>query len=129
VLEHVERRDHVLQTVVRAAKEPERRCALPISDEPRRLLDLRRGELQPELGRLVHRLEQELVAVGPLVRRLLQREQLVRTQIALVVAGRSSRQDRLGKVFVDGRLAAAVTFGHEACMRSEDGTGESILPA
>ena len=36
-------------------------------DQPRRLLDLVRGELEPELRRLVHRLEEQLVAVHPLV--------------------------------------------------------------
>ena len=42
----------------------------------------------------MHRLEEELVAVRPLVRALLQREQLVRAQVALVVAAAGAGEDR-----------------------------------
>src|SRR5688500_19698400 len=55
--------------------------ALPICE-----LGLVPGEPQPELRRLMDRLEEQLVVVGPLLRRLLQREQFVRPEIALVVA-------------------------------------------
>ena len=44
------------------------------------------GELEPQLGGLVRDLEEQLVAVHPLVRPLLQCEQPLGVQVALVVA-------------------------------------------
>src|SRR5262249_16545208 len=63
--------------------------------EPRRLLDLVPRQLQPDLRRLVDRLEQQLVAVHPLVGSLLERKQRVRAEIALVVGPALARQHRL----------------------------------
>ena len=42
-------------------------------------------ELQPQLRGLMHRLEQQLVAMHPFVGSLLQRKQVVRPQVTLVV--------------------------------------------
>jgi hypothetical protein len=44
-----------------------------LPEQARRLLDLVPRELQPQLRRLVHGLEEELVAVDLLVRALLER--------------------------------------------------------
>src|SRR5579862_4956350 len=77
VLEHVERGRDDLEAVVRAPEEADRPGKVVRRDQPTGLLGLVPGELQPDLRRLVHRLEQELVAVHPLVRLLLQREQRV----------------------------------------------------
>jgi hypothetical protein len=48
----------------------------------------------------VHGLEEELVAVDPLVRGLLQAEQRVGIEVALVVAGAVAGEDRLRVVLV-----------------------------
>src|SRR5207253_3974501 len=70
--------------------------------------NLRRAELEPELRGLVHRLEQQLVGVDLLFRRLLQRKQLVRPQVALVVRRPLPGQDRLGEILVSlGRQGPA----------------------
>ena len=76
----------------------------PSSSSPRRLLDLGPGQLQPQLGGLVDGLEEELVAVRPLLRRLLQGEQLVGAQVALVVARGVALEDRLRVVLFDRHL-------------------------
>ena len=62
--------------------------------------DLGRPELQPELRGLVHGLEQQLVRVRLLLGRLLQGEQLVRAQVALVVRRARPGQNRLGEILV-----------------------------
>ena len=46
-----------------APQEPQRAAELAVAQQPDRRLDLERGELEPELRRLVHRHEEELVAV------------------------------------------------------------------
>src|SRR5437870_2835327 len=77
-----------------------------------RALDFRRPELQPELGRLVHGLEEELVRMRPLLRRFLQRKQLVRAEIALVVGCAPAGENRLGEVLVRlGRHRGGAYFG------------------
>ena len=48
----------------------------------------------------MHGLEEELVAVHPVVRGLLEPRQRVRVQVALVVALALAREDRLGEVLV-----------------------------
>ncbi len=68
---------------------PSRRSAGRISPRPRCSvadLDLLAGQLQPELRGLVRRLEEQLVVVRALLRRLLECEQLVGAQVPLVVA-------------------------------------------
>ena len=56
------------------------------------------AQLQPELGGLVRHLEEQLVPVHPLVRALLQREQLHGVQVPLVIGAGRAREDRLGVV-------------------------------
>jgi hypothetical protein len=65
-----------------------------------RRLDVVPRELEPQLRRLVHRLEEELVTVNPLVRGLLQPEQRVRVEVALVVAPALAFENRLRVVLV-----------------------------
>ena len=72
-----------------------------------RALDLEGGELQPQLRRLVHGREQQLVAMAHLGRRLLQREQLVRPEVALVVARAPAGQDRVDR-HADGGWKRAI---------------------
>jgi len=55
----------------------------------------------------MHRLKEELVAVRPFLRRLLQGEQLVRAKVALVVARRVAVEDRLGVVLFDRHLGGS----------------------
>ena len=69
-----------------------------------RHLDLLAGQLQPELRGLVRRLEEELVVVRAVLRRLLECEQLVGAQVPLVVACTLARQDRLELVREPGLL-------------------------
>ena len=57
-------------------------------------------ELEPELGRLMHGLEEQLVAVNPLVGLLLESEQADRVQVALVVAFSLAFENWLRKVLV-----------------------------
>ena len=59
-------------------------------------LHLLAGELQPELRRLVRALEEELVVVRPLCRRLLEGEQLVGAEVTLVVACARLPEGRAG---------------------------------
>ena len=99
LLEHVELGGDELEAQVGAAQQAGRSPEVAAPDEPRRLLDLVPGELEPELRGLVHGLEQKLVAVHPLVGGLLEREQLVGAQIALVVAPRVTGENRLLEVF------------------------------
>ena len=85
-LEVLEEADDVPDACVRAPQQPLRGGEVARLDQPRRLLHLRPRVLEPQLRRLVHGLEEELVTVDPFVGRLLQREQRVRPQVALVVA-------------------------------------------
>src|SRR5438270_7287970 len=52
------------------------------------------GSLQQQLRRLMHDLKHQLVRMGALFWRFLQREQLIRAQVTFVVGGRSAWQDR-----------------------------------
>ena len=52
----------------------------------------------------MHDLEQQLVAVDPLVRALLEREQLLGVEVALVVAARLARQDGAVQRRLEGLL-------------------------
>jgi hypothetical protein len=104
-LEHVELLGDQLQAEDRAPQEPDRRAEVAVAKPRRRRVDLGRGELQPQLGRLVRDLEEQLVVVGALVLRLLQREQLVGAEIALVVARAGAREDGAELVLEAGLLA------------------------
>ena len=101
LLEHVQERVDDPHALDGAAEQADGRIRLPLLQQPRRLLHLRPAELQPQLRGLVDGLEEQLVAVRPLLRRLLQREQLVGAQVALVVGGRVALEDRLGVVLFD----------------------------
>ena len=131
LLEHARAPRDGLQAVGARRSSRSRPARSRAATSARRLLDLDPCELQPQLRRLVHGLEQQLVAVHPFVRRLLQREQLVRAEIALVVGparrpgasgyrrSRSYRGSVPSKIFI-GRSAsatppAAVT-SHVSCM-------------
>ena len=96
VLEHVERLRDDLQAVDAAAQQPDRGGERRRADQARRLGDLGRRELEPELRGLVDRLEQQLVAVRPFLGRLLEREQLVGAEVALVVGAARALEHRLG---------------------------------
>ena len=89
LLEHVELRRRIDEAERGAAKQAQCGLALGSAEVRDRLLDVVPGELQPELGRLVHDLEEELVAMHPLVRPFLEREQADGVQVALVVAAAS----------------------------------------
>src|SRR5919108_739304 len=86
LLEHVELGRDELEAEARAAEEPERRRDLVRAQVCRGRLDLGRGELEPQLGGLVHGLEEELVTVHLLLGCLLEREQRIGAEVALVVA-------------------------------------------
>src|SRR5438874_5579707 len=100
LLEHVELPGDELQAERCAAQQTQRRPELARTHVRGRACDLRRAELQPQLGGLVHRLEEELVGMRPLLGRLLQREQVVRAEVALVVRRTLPGQDRLGEILV-----------------------------
>jgi putative ATPase len=107
VLEHLELRREEADAESRPLEETKGAPQVALLDQPDRLLCIVPGELEPELGRLVRHLEEELVAMNPLVGRLLEREEPVRIQVALVVRAGVSGQDRLREIFSRG-----VVFGH-----------------
>ena len=86
VLEHVEQVVRDLHAVDRAPQQPDRVGEVAVGHALRRRLDLEPAQLQPELRRLVDGLEEQLVAVHHLLGVLLEREQVVGAQVALVVA-------------------------------------------
>src|SRR5882724_412643 len=100
LLEHVELTRDELQADRRAPEEPQCRPTLACTKMHGSPRDLRGAQLEPQLRRLVHRLEQQLVRVDLLVWRLLQREELVRPQVALVVRRPLPGQNRLGEILV-----------------------------
>ena len=93
MLEHVERLGDDPKADRDPAQQAQRGRNLAAAEALGRELHLLAGELQPELGRLVRALEEELVVVRPLLRRLLERKQLVGPEVALVVAGARPRED------------------------------------
>src|SRR5437868_14520860 len=97
-LEHVELVDHVLQRLDRAAQQTLGAGQVAGLEQPGRLFGLVPRELEPELGGLVHGLEEQLVPVRLLLGGLLQSQQLVGAQIALVVAGALAAEDGLAEV-------------------------------
>src|SRR5262249_23690258 len=104
-LEHVQLLGDQLEREERAAQRPDRRTEVAVADLGSRRLDLRRAELQPQLGRLVCDLEQELVVVVSFVLGLLQRKQLVGAEVPLVIARAGAREDRAEVVLEAGLLA------------------------
>jgi hypothetical protein len=79
----------------RASQQTDRAAEVALPDQLRGAFDLPAPVLQPELRRLVHGLEEQLVAVRHLLRCPLQRQQFVGAQVALVVAAAVPRKDRL----------------------------------
>src|SRR5205823_13885891 len=77
LLEVVEERRDVLHAVVRASEQPDRGVEVARLNQASRLLDLEARELEPELRRLVHGEEEELVAVHHLLGPLMEAEQRV----------------------------------------------------
>ena len=94
LLEHVELVGDEPHAAKRPAEHPRRFGDLALLGQPRRLLDVARRELQPQLRGLVDDLEEQLVAVDALVGRLLELEQLDRVHVALVVGRRVAGKDR-----------------------------------
>jgi hypothetical protein len=103
VLELVEQPSRDLQPGDGAPQQPDRRRAVAVTQARGRALDLEARELEPELRGLMHRLEQELVAVNLFLRRLLQREQLVGAEVPLVVTPALPGQDGLRVILDLGR--------------------------
>ncbi len=125
-LEHVQRVGHEDHAVIGAAEQAHGEHELVGADARDRLLRLEDGQLEPDLRGLVHGLEERLVAVQHLLGRLLQREQLVGAQVALVVAVAGPGEDGqqlavpehlLGRRVLDRRI---VGFRHA---RSHPGRG------
>ncbi len=85
LFEHVELLGHEAHADDRAAQKSQGAADVVPRETRDSLRGVCAGELQPELGGLVGDLEEELVAMHPLVGALLQREQGVGTQVALVV--------------------------------------------
>jgi hypothetical protein len=100
LLEHVELRGDELQAKRRTAQQPQRGGVFAGLQVDGRAGNLGRPELEPELRGLVDGLEEELVRMCSLIGRLLQREQLVRAQVALVIRRALAGQNRLGEVLV-----------------------------
>ncbi len=104
LLQHVEPLRDELEAEHRAPEQAKRRRDVPALHVAGGDLDLLRGELQPELRRLVRDLEEELVVVGALFSRLLEREQLVGAEVPLVVARSRTLEDRRELVGEPGLL-------------------------
>src|SRR4029453_16121880 len=89
-----------------------------------------RCELQPELRRLMRRLEQQLVMVRTLLRGLLEREQLVGAKVALVIARSAARQNRRELVGQAGLLlsrhALSILLPCRTCSQTP---ADSALPS
>ena len=103
VLEHVELGGDELEAKSRAPQKPDRGGEVTVAHDCGRSLGVVPAELEPELRRLVRHLEEQLVAVHPFGGAFLEREQLLRVQVALVVGGRGALENRLG-VVLDGIL-------------------------
>src|SRR6185503_7013254 len=103
VLEHVERRVDALEAAERAAEQADRRRQLARANVLGGQLAFRPRELEPQLRGLVDGLEEQLVVVRALVLGLLQREQLVGAEVALVVRSARRGKDRGELVLGVGR--------------------------
>ena len=95
VLEHVQLRDDVADAERRALEQTKGRLRVALLNQPHRLGSVAGAELQPELGGLVRDLKEQLVPVHPLAGALLEREETLGIQIALVVRKRSTREHGL----------------------------------
>ena len=104
LLEHVELPGDEAHAHARPPQQAQRAAEIVLVDERRCRRGVAAGELEPELGGLVHDLEQQLVAVDPLVRALLEGQQLLGVEIALVVAARLARQHGAIQRWLEGFL-------------------------
>ena len=95
MLEHVQLLDDVADAQGGAVEKTEGALKVSLLDQPHRLGGVAAGELQPQLGGLVRDLEEELVAVHPLLRPFLQCQKPLRVQVPLVVRRRSALENRL----------------------------------
>ncbi len=98
VLEHQRVGVHEIERIGRAPEQSHGRPGLIPIEPPDCRVHLEARELQPQLGRLMDRLEQQLVPVADLARIFLESEQLIRSQVAFVVGLRRSRQHRVVEV-------------------------------
>ena len=105
LLEHVELVDGEAEAAERATELARRLGDLTLLGQAGGLLDVARGELEPELGGLMDDLEEQLVAVHPLVGALLQREELLGVEVALVVARSLAGEDRRVEILVRRRTS------------------------
>src|SRR3954470_17557016 len=85
LLEHVELARDEPHAHARTPQEAQGASEIVLVDERRCRSGVAARELEPELGGLVYDLEQQLVAMDPLIRPFLKREQLLGVEIALVV--------------------------------------------
>ncbi len=100
VLQHAQLIRDVEHRIAGAPDEARRRGGLVLVDESGGRVELHARQLEPELGRLMDRLEQVLVAMHHFRRRLLQRQELVGPEVALVVGRRGARQHRLVEIAI-----------------------------
>ena len=100
MLEHVELIRRVDEAERAAPQQPQRGRNLAGAEVPGRCFRVAPSELQPQLRRLVDGLEEQLVAMDPLVGLLLEGEQPGRVQVPLVVAFALALEDWLRKVLV-----------------------------
>ncbi len=112
VLEHLELRDEEAHAERRPLQQAQRTAEFALLDQPHGLVGVVPAELQPELRALMRHLEEELVAMDPVVRALLEREELVGVQVALVVGARGTRKDRLREVLSVGRRLLGLVSRH-----------------
>ena len=98
VLEHLELRDQEANAEDRAPEKTKGAPQVALLDQADRLVGVVPRELQPQLGRLVRHLEEQLVAVDPLLGGLLESEELLGREVALVVRAGVSWQDRTGVI-------------------------------
>ena len=102
LLEHVELVDGEADAAKRATQLARSLGDVSLLGQASGLVDVARGQLEPELGGLMDDLEEQLVAVHPFAGTLLQREQLLGSEVALVVAGSVAREDRGVEILVLG---------------------------
>src|SRR5437764_8977300 len=84
-VENAHQIDSQIQIIVCATEEPRSLRQFPLPEQFYGALDLILRSAQQQLGTLVDDLESMLFGMGALPFRLLQREQFIRTKIALVI--------------------------------------------
>jgi hypothetical protein len=105
VPEHLKLAGHQFDAKGSSRQQPDSGLEVTGGHLPRRLLHLEAGVLQPQLGRLVDRLEHELVPVCHLLRHPLQGEQGAGAHVARVVRVTVAGEDGLLEILL-GSLSA-----------------------